>query len=172
MGSDKKKECEKKKCQKKCKTTYYYCDYTTIVYSEPVFDVYAMSMGADTSFTLFGHTLIYSDIALTIKVGTAEITGKTLYNLTVNPPRYPQVVVNITAFLDDGVTSASFQLFTATTSMPSLTEPIPDPGTYKTICYSSTGLYYDQTLYISATVPQTGNIGTIEVKACTRKSCA
>ena len=161
------RDCKEKKCKKKCKSIVVYYDRAAVSIASPVPDVYDVA-GSDQSYSDFTHSSIYSDSALTLKYGTVESTNKILQNSTTNPAQLPQVVSNATAFLPDGETSISFQYFYIATSFL----PNPPPGTYKSVCYSSTGLYFDKTCYVSLTVPTTGSVWTIELKACDRKTCA
>lgn len=155
-------KCKDKKCKKNCTILTYYYDAANQSVSKPVPDVYPAVGGAQT-FSVFVHGNIYYDKTFILKFGTVEVTSKVLQNSTLNPPLIPQVVSNVTVFLPDGKTSLSFQYFYANNL------PTTPPGIYKSICYSSTGLYYGKTCYVTGTVPQEGSVWTFELKVCDRK---
>ena len=161
------KDCKEKKCKKNCQTITVYYDRATVSIAAPVQDVYGV-VAADQSYSVFIHSPIYSDSALTAKYGTAESNNKVLQNSTTNPVELPQVVSDVTVFLYDGKTSISFKYFYIASSLL----PNPPPGSYKSVCYSSTGVYFDKTCYVTLNVPSTGSLWTIELKSCDRKSCA
>lgn len=163
MGHD----CKDKKCKKNCKTITYYFDISTSIRASPVVDVYA-TVGSDQSYSLFSHNSIFSDIQLSNKIATIESNSKILQNNTIHPPLLPQVVSDQTAFLNDGVSSISFKYFYNSNSLV----PIAVPGVYKSICYNSTGIYFDKTCYVTITVPEVGSVYKIDLKICNRKSCA
>ena len=164
MGCDKKDKC---KCKKNCKTVMYYYDTAKLVRADPVFDTYA-GVGGDQSYSVFLYGTLYQDLALTIPAGTLELNNKVLQNTNTNPVQLPKVVLTTTAFFKDGVTSVSSQIYYSATDLL-LTAP---PGIYKTVAYSTTGLYYDKDFYITITIPSVGGIVSLQGKSCDRKSCA
>ena len=72
MGCDKK---DKSKCKKNCQTVTYYYDKTTIFRSNPVPDTYS-GVGGDQSYSIFAYVTLYQDLALTVPVGTNELSFK------------------------------------------------------------------------------------------------
>jgi hypothetical protein len=181
-------KCKDKKCKKTCTILTYYYDKANQYVSTPVQDTYTKT-GGGNSFSVFAHGNLYYDETLISKVGTVEITTKVLQTATtqspvvppieppIEPPLEPrlgltlrnvpptslQVVSNVTVLLPDGKTSLSFQYI----YINSL--PVTPPGIYKSICYSTTGLYYDKTCSVTLTVPQEGSVFTFEIKIYDRK---
>lgn len=164
-SKDKKSSKKCKKCKKNCTLLTLYYDKNTRVVSQPISDTYTQT-NVGQSASVFSHSDVYGDGALTSKIGIVENNIKILQNATAQPPLIPQVITNNNILFSDGLTSLSYQLFYANNT------PAQLPGVYKTICYSSTGLYYDKTCYVTVTIPQVGNLVTIEIKVCDRKSCA
>jgi hypothetical protein len=148
-----------KKCKKNCKRFTYYYDAASLIAAAPVPDVYS-GVGGDQSYSVFVHGQVFSDSKLTSLIGTIEINNKVLQNTSVNPPKLPRIVSTATLFLLDGVSSINISLFYISKTLI----PTVSPGTFKTIAYGTTGIYYDKTCYVTDTAPSTGSIITLTLK--------
>lgn len=151
---------DKKSCKKSCYEVIYYSDITQNQLSDPVPDVY-QTIGGNSSFSIFGSVNVYSDPELTNRVAILETNTKYLYNYTTNPPLTPKSVVDATGIFLDGETSLSLKFYFNLTGLES-TRPLP--GQYKTVAYSSTGMFYKKKVYCTLIIPEVGTVWMYKLK--------